>query len=453
MSFASSLDDSKVTRFHLKVAAYSTGGMFCDGYMLGIVAPALAAYATHHELGSVWTGLIGASALIGLFLGSIFFGWLTDRVGRQTMYLFTLFVFVAGSLAQGLVNDPALIFALRLLLGIAIGADYAISPTLLAEFCPRRYRGALLSLVNVMWTIGYVASFLVGYLMADLGPNAWKFMLMTSAVPALVVALMRLGTPESPRWLAQQGRTDEALAVIREYIDPNATPADVESEPAKRSYRELLRPGTRRRVAFGGLFWFCQVVPYFAVFTFLPTVLKALGITEDLSQTVIVNIFLLAGAVAGTVLVTYLRRRVFALWTFAMLAAVAVALALWTGASAGMIVVMFAVFAFVVSAQSALAAVYPSELFPTAVRASGVGACTAISRIGAAIGTFLLPISVTGIGVHPTTLIAAGVLVLGFLVTLAWGPETHNVNLSDASAVGTRRVVPEPGAQVVPADG
>lgn len=139
-SSGSAIDEAGFSRFHLKVTAYSAGGMFCDGYMLGIVAPALAAYGRQHEVSALWSGLIGASALIGLFLGSIAFGWLTDRVGRQTMYLADLLIFVVGSLAQALVTDVAWLFALRLLLGVAIGADYAISPTLLAEFAPRRHR-------------------------------------------------------------------------------------------------------------------------------------------------------------------------------------------------------------------------------------------------------------------------------------------------------------------------
>ncbi|GAA5168073.1 MFS transporter [Pseudonocardia eucalypti] len=432
-SSGSAIDEAGFSRFHLKVTAYSAGGMFCDGYMLGIVAPALAAYGRQHEVSALWSGLIGASALIGLFLGSIAFGWLTDRVGRQTMYLADLLIFVVGSLAQALVTDVAWLFALRLLLGVAIGADYAISPTLLAEFAPRRHRGWMMSSLNVVWTVGYVASFGVGYLLSGLGSDAWRWMLASSALPALVVALLRLGTPESPRWLVRQGRAEEALRVLRTHVDPHATPADLVADAEERAdYRSLFRAGLRRRVIFGGLFWFCQVVPYFALFTFLPDVLAALRIEGDLAQSVLVNVFLLAGAVVGMVLVNRVNRRPFVLWSFGLLAAVTAVLGLWTGAPPLAVVALFGSFAFVVSAAQSLALVYPSELFPTGVRASGVGVVTAFSRIGAAIGTFLLPLAVAGLGVHSTTLIAAGVLLLGLLASAAWAPETRMLTLGDA---------------------
>ncbi|WP_051579542.1 MFS transporter [Pseudonocardia acaciae] len=436
------IDDARFSGFHLRVTAYSAGGMFCDGYLLGIIAPALAVYGRQHEVSTLWAGLIGASALVGLFVGSVAFGWLTDRVGRQAMYLADLMIFVVGSAAQALVTEVAWLFALRLLLGIAIGADYAISPTLLSEFTPRRHRGWMLSSLNVVWTVGYVASFAVGYLLSPLGPDSWRWMLASSAVPALVVALLRIGTPESPRWLLHQGRADEALRVVRTHIDPHATAEDLVDDEAEggSDYRALFRRGMRRRVLFGGLFWFCQVVPYFALFTFLPTVLAALEIEGDLAQSVIVNVFLLVGAVVGMVVVNRVDRRPFVLGSFLLLAAVTAVLGVWVGAPAAAVVGLFAVFAFVVSAAQSLALVYPSELFPTGVRASGVGVVTAFSRVGAAIGTFLLPVSVAGLGIHPTTLIATAVLLVGLVASAAWAPETRRMTLGGAAAVAPARI-------------
>jgi len=222
---------------------------------------------------------------------------------------------------------------------------------------------------------------------------------------------------------------------VRKHLDPNATPADVAQDSEDRSnYRALFHGVLRRRVLFAGLFWFCQVVPYFALFTFLPTVLAALKIEGDLAQSVMVNVFLLIGSVAGMVLVNRMDRRPFILGSFLVLTAVTIALGVWTGAAPSVVVGLFAVFAFAVSAAQALAVVYPSELFPTNVRASGIGVVTAFSRIGAAIGTFLLPVSVAGLGVHATTLIAAGVLLVGLLASAAWAPETRALALSQSAA-------------------
>jgi putative MFS transporter len=207
----------------LRVAAYTTGGFFCDGYILGMIGIALALLGPQFGLGPVWTGLIGAAALAGIFIGGLIFGWVTDLIGRQLMYVTDLIVFIVGSVLQFFVEGPLALFVLRLLMGIAIGADYAIGPALLAELIPRKQRGSLLACLNVVWTVGFVAAYIVGYFLQNLGPDAWRWMLASSAVPAVLVLLLRLGTPESPRWLLSKGRVEEARHVVREYIAPTPT--------------------------------------------------------------------------------------------------------------------------------------------------------------------------------------------------------------------------------------
>lgn len=112
-------------------------------------------------------------------------------------------------------NDPVTLFILRILIGIALGGDYAVGSTLLAEFAPRKYRGLLLSSLNVLWTIGYVLSNVVGYYLGKMGPDSWRWMLVSAVVPAVIVLVMRIGTPESPRWLVKMGRNEEAREIVK----------------------------------------------------------------------------------------------------------------------------------------------------------------------------------------------------------------------------------------------
>jgi putative MFS transporter len=434
---AAPIDEAPLSGFHLRVAAYTTGGFFCDGYILGIIGIALSLLGPQFGLGPVWTGLIGASALAGIFVGGMVFGWVTDKVGRQTMYVADLVVFVAGSALQFFVEGPIALFVLRFVMGVAIGADYAIGPALLAELIPRRQRGSLLASLNAVWTVGFVAAYVVGYFLQDLGPEVWRWMLASSAVPAALVLLLRLGTPESPRWLLSKGRVEEARRVVREYIDPNADVEDLMAdEGVETSYRRLFSGEWRKRTAFAGLFWFCQVVPYFAIFTFLPTVLDALGLGEGFAGELVLNLFLLAGAVVGVLVMNRIARRRFLIGSFAVLAVLMGFLGVWPGAPTLVILVCFALFAFVMSAAADLESVYPSEIFPTEIRASGVGVAAAISRVGAAIGTFLLPTSVERLGVGPTMLLATAVLLLGLVVSAAWAPETRHLTLVEAGTPG-----------------
>jgi MFS transporter, putative metabolite transport protein len=434
---AMTIDEAPLNSFHLRVVAYTTGGYFVDGYILGMIGIALALLAPQLGLGAVWTGLIGASALAGIFIGGLIFGWVTDKVGRQTMYVADLILFVVASVLQFFVEGPLALFVLRLIMGIAIGADYAIGSALLSEFLPRKQRGSLLACLNAIWTVGFVAAYVAGYFMQDIGPEAWRWMLASSAVPATLILALRLGTPESPRWLLSKGRVDEARRVVKEYIHPDADVDDLVAEQGNEtSYQKLFSRSLRKRTLFAGLFWFCQVVPYFAIFTFLPTVLEGLGVQGEFSSEVLLNLFLFAGAIVGVVVMDLMARRTFVVGSFALLASIGAALGFFPQAPVPVILILFSLFAFIIAAAADLESVYPAEIFPTEVRASGTGIAAAISRIGAAIGTFLLPTSVEQFGTGPTMLGATAVLLLGLVLSVAWAPETRHVSLSEASMAG-----------------
>jgi putative MFS transporter len=137
--------------------------------------------------------------------------------------------------------------------------------------------------------------------------------------------------------------------------------------------------------------------------------------------------------VVGVVVMNRLARRGFVLWSFVVLALSLLPLALSAHPSSAVVVASFAVFAFAVSAAGNLETVYPAELFPTDLRATGVGFAAAMSRIGAAIGTFLLPLSLAHLGNQLTMAIGVAVLLLGAVVSWAWAPETRHLALTEAS--------------------
>jgi putative MFS transporter len=428
------LDDVPVSGFHYRVTAYTTGGMFCDGYILGMIGIALAVWGPQVGLSSFEEGVIGASALFGIFLGAMFFGPITDKVGRQTMYLADLALFIVGSLLQLFVDQPLQLAVLRLVMGIAIGADYAIGAALLAEFLPRRQRGPMLASLNAVWTVGFVVAFVVGYLMRDMGDDSWRWMLASSAIPAVIVLCLRLGTPESPRWLAARGRHEEARAVLDEVFGPHVVLGDEPPRQSRARIAELFTPRWRRRTAFASLFWFCQVLPYFALFTFAPSVLSALGLRDEFAGGLAENLFQLGGAAFGVWVMNRLTRRGFVLWSFVVLAVSLLPLALMSSPSSAVVIAAFGVFAFTVSAAGNLETVYPSELFPTHLRATGVGFAASMSRIGAAVGTFLLPISLDHLGTQATMAAGVAVLLVGVVVSWAWAPETRDLTLTSASS-------------------
>lgn len=428
------LDDAAMNRFHVRVAAYTTGGYFCDGYILGSIGLVIPMISGPMGLGPLWQGLIGASALVGITLGALIFGPITDRVGRQKILVFDLMVFVVASLAQAFVQEPVLLLVLRLILGLAMGADYAIGPALLAEFVPARRRGSLLSSLNMVWTIGFVASYGVGlWIQAAGGDDAWRWMLASGAVPAFVTLLMRLGTPESPRWLVSQGRVEEARKIVKTHIGPEYDVDTTEPTTAPARYRELFSARYRKRVIFAGVFWLCQVFPYFGIGTFLPSVLDGLGMHDDLAGEIWYNAILAVGAIGGFLVMDLLPRRRFTIWSFAIVAVALLMLAVRPHGPIGYVLPTLLVLALVISAAADLESVYPAEVFPTEVRASGVGLAAAISRVGAALSTFVMPTILGGAGIGVTMFVLLVVVLAGLVVSVLYAPETRRVRLTEAA--------------------
>jgi putative MFS transporter len=431
---ATGIDEAPLRAFHLRMAAFVGGGQFIDGYILGVIAIGLVLMPRSFGLTPVWQGLIGSSALIGLFVGGIVCGWVADLIGRRALYTIDLVVFLVGSIAQFYVDSPWQLFAIRVVIGLAIGADYAVGPTYLAEFVPRRARGRLLGSLVGMFFVGYILSLAVGIAGRGWGPDAWRWVIASSAVPAVVILLLRLGSPESPRWLAARGRLAEAQAICRRYLGAEVSEDELLAESkARPSYRKLLTGAWLRRVIFVGVFWSALAWPEFAIFTFLPTVLRTLGIGDGDVGSLVIRFLSLVGFGVGLFLVARMARRGMLIWALIVLTAVFLVLGA-IGAPPGWLVVgLFGIFSLVSGFVANLEFLYPAELFPTDIRGSGVGLGSALSRVGAVAGTFLLPLLLAGPGLQFAMLVTAVVTAIGVAATLLWAPETRAATLREAS--------------------
>jgi putative MFS transporter len=436
------LDDVPLNRFHFRLTALTFGAHFNDGFGIGAIGIALTLLAPEMGLSDAWRGAIGSAMLLGLFLGSAFFGWISDRLGRIIIFTSSFAVITLFTFLQFFVTEPWQLFVLRVLIGIGVGGDYTVGHALLAEFLPRKHRGEILGSFSVIWTFGYVLAALVGiaFINAQLA-NAWRWLLILPGFIAAIVLVARLGTPESPRWLMRHGRVDEATAILRKYFGPDVYLHSEEAQETTGGYAELFSRTYIKRTAFNAIFFACLVMPYFAIYTFLPSILAAMGLSGLTEQgggfatEVYLNVFLLAGAIMGIYLTHKLSRRGFLIGAFIILTASLTLLAVLPSSLALIQVILFAGFTFVLSAVSNLVGVFPAESFPTRLRSSGVGFATAISRLGSVVSTFLLPILLTNFGITVSMLALAGSLLVGTVVSIAWAPETKNRTLAEASEV------------------
>jgi putative MFS transporter len=283
--------------------------------------------------------------------------------------------------------------------------------------------------------------------MTALGPEAWRWLLSSSAVPAFIILLLRMGTPESPRWLMGKGRRQQAMDIVHRYFGPHVLLVDEAPVVSRQRFLSLFGPKYRRRTAFNSLFFVCLVIPYFAIYTFLPSILKAMGLDQNFGTDLLLNGLLIVGAVLGIVLTVVCSRRGFLIGAFVFLAACLALMSLLPGSFHFGLIALFAAFTLMMSAVSNLVGVFPAESFPTEVRSMGVGFATSMSRLGSAIGTAMLPLSIVHFGMPVTTGILALILVIGAIVSLAWAPETKGLTLVDAAhdpqqRTDTRAAVP-----------
>jgi putative MFS transporter len=381
----------------------ATAGYIGDGYTLGVVGIALAAAQPQLNLTASWLGAIGSSSLAGLFLGALISGWAADRYGRRPIYAYNMVVFVGLNLVQLAAGSATQLLIIRFLLGLVLGTDYVVCKALLAECMPRRNRGRSLSLMGVAWAVGYALAYIVGMALDGTGPGAWRWILASAAIPALISVPQRLGTPESPLWLNHRGIAE------------------------KPTLRELFNSRHRTPTLVASTLFFCLVVPYFAVSTFIPQVMAGLHVTGNKVAGLIYVLGLMFGSVAGFLVVDWLPRRQFVIGSFAV---TTIALLL-SNTTAGVVVLSFAVFSCVLSAAQAQIYVYLPELFPTSLRASGLGIAVAVSRLGAAAGTFLLPLCVARYGVSVALHVCTATLILGGIVAFRWAPETRLIPLGN----------------------
>jgi len=428
-------EDAPLKAFHVRVALSCTGSYFSDGFALGIIGLAIAAATPHLHLTPAWDGLLGGGSLAGLFFGALLTGPAADRFGRRLIFLFTMALLAATSVAQGFVSSAAQLLVLRLILGFLLGADYVVSQAMLTEFSLRRLRGRMLGSLQTAWAFGFVSAYFVGYSLIDVGSTSWRWMLMCGAVPALLILPLRITIPESPLWLIGRGRSSEAAQIVRDKIGANVRLApNISAGPALGArWRQLFSRTWRRRTIIGCIFYTCQVIPYFALGTFVPTVMSALKVRGNYWGGLIYDAFLVLGTVLGILVIDKISRRSFLIGSFTITACAMSALSSSTSWSSSTVVTVFAVFAFVLSAAANLEGAYLSELFPTELRASGIGFAVAASRIGAATGTFLLPIVVSQLGVGAALRACAGVLAFGGLACLLWAPETRNAQMGGSA--------------------
>ncbi|GAB2547343.1 sugar porter family MFS transporter [Leucobacter ruminantium] len=409
-------------------------------------------------------GLLTSYVIFGEIFGAIVGGAFANRYGRKLMMVFVAATFTLFSLFSGLAWDVPSLAIARVLLGVAIGISIVVVPMYVAESAPTKIRGALL----VMYQVATVFGIILGYLLAwGLAPSGnWRVMLGAAAVPGLVITLMLLRSPDTPRWYMMQGRRDDAVRVLGQ-IDPQADPsrelAVVEAELAEGRGRPsvlqglgemLRRPYLRAAFFVVMLGFFVQITGINAIVYYSPQIIKAMGFDSGDHMAIfglpaLVQVIGLIAVFVSMSLVDRMGRRPVLLTGIGiMVAAGAIMVVTFMFGAAGqdptdvrldggfvalgfLGLVLFNVgFTF---GFGALVWVYAGETFPSHLR--GLGSSTMLTSDLVAnfiVGVAFLPLlkSTGGAGVFA---ILGGLAIVAFLFVLKFAPETKGRPLDDIS--------------------
>ncbi|MGL6148103.1 MAG: MFS transporter, partial [Plesiomonas sp.] len=432
-------DDIKFSSIHRRIMLWGSGGPFLDGYVLVIIGVALEQLTPVLHLDAEWIGLLGAATLAGLFIGTTLFGYISDKVGRRKMFLIDIVAIGVISVATMFVTSPFELLIMRLLIGIVIGADYPIATSMVTEFSNTHQRAFSMGFIAAMWYVGATCANLVGYCLYEM-EGGWRWMLGSAFIPCLIILIGRFDLPESPRWLLRKGRVEECDQMMIKLFGERVV---FEEEPPKETrFSQLF---TRRHfpfVLFIAAIWTCQVIPMFAIYTFGPQIVGLLGLEQGRSATLgnmIISLFFMLGCIPAMFWLDSIGRRPLLIGSFAMMTLALAALGFFPGLGIGLVVMMFAIYAFFSGGPGILQWLYPNELFPTDIRASAVGVIMSLSRIGTIVSVWGLPIFIANHGISNVMLIGAAISLVGLLISMVFAPETRGLNLMQTGSLSLRR--------------
>ena len=435
------LDEQGFKRFHW-LMLFTTGmGVFTDGYDLaaiGVVLPlVLGTFGVAHPTG-LQTGALAGSALVGAGVGALIFGALAQN-GRKRFYGLDVLLMAAAAFAQIFAPDLWWLIGIRFVLGIGIGADYVLSPTIMAEHANRRDRGKKIGVgFGVMWALGATAAAILNVILNSAGVShdlQWRIVLAFGAVPALSVLYLRRKMPETARYLGRIAGDDAGVRSVVAQIAGSDMLETVRRD--RRTWRAAFAQHARVIFSAALLWMLFDIVSYSGTLFGPSLIAKGLGLAPTSFALLTAFIFTLPGCLLGVLLIDKVGRKRLQAGGF-VLAAVMLALFATmedqaaTAPVLGML--LFGLYTLTITAGPntvAGAGILGVELSPTRIRTIGQAVTVVGGRIGASMTAFLFPVLFGLIGETGVIAVLAVVSLLGAVCTLVLIPETANRSLEE----------------------
>ncbi|ALK97558.1 MFS transporter [Massilia sp. WF1] len=371
----------------------------------------------------------GTVFFVGMLIGAFAFGRLADRIGRRPVLMAAVVVDACFGVASSFAPDFSWLLALRFLTGIGVGGTLPVDYTMMAEFLPSDRRGRWLVLLESFWAVGTILLAVLALLAVRWGDDAWRAIFFATGIPALVGVVLRLYVPESPMYLNRSGMPERARAVLERVARENGRTVSIPmlrtESPAKTSLLSLFSRGLRRRSLALFAAWALISIAYYGVFVYLPLKLGAEGFGFMRGQEFLILLALVQ--LPGYALSAYgVERwgRKPTLVGFLLLSA-AGCMFYGLGSATWLVVGSTLLMSFALLGTWAALYAFTPEVYPTDLRASGMGTAGAVARFG---GLFAPSIVAPVMAAHFTLALAmlAAFLALGAVAILCVDLESRN---------------------------
>ncbi|WP_086555348.1 sugar porter family MFS transporter [Acetobacter sp. DmW_043] len=436
-------------RYVIMAAAIAAIGGLLFGYDTGIIASALIYVTRSFSLSTAGQEWIAAALNLGAVAGALISGPVADRYGRRLTTICAAAVFIAASLGCGFAPDQTTLIIARLFLGAAVGATTQIIPVYVAELAPAELRGSLVSLFQMVFSLGLLVAFFTGYELAG-PPDCWRTMFNLGVIPAALLALGMFFLPESPRWLLHNHEEERAIAVLyrlRGHHDPVRQELDDllsahEQQTGESGWSGLKQAWVRPAlIAALGVAALSQLSGPNVVVYYAPIILAQAGLGSSAALLTSVGIGLTSTitTMMGIALIDRVgrRRMLLVMLPFAALSLFVLgSIFLSSAPIAGlrMVVMLAALLGYIFFNFGSLSVavwLIASEVFPLEIRGKAMGLASATVWLSDTVVSLVTLTLVNALGTTGTFWLFGLINVLSFVFVWAFVPETAGTTLEE----------------------